>query len=175
MTTRDRQFSLERSFEDWTELLSRALEIRGFASLTAYADHRPKASLSQLATELGGDIPPVILEQQLVTEARVAGAMERCARSLLARSLRAELPDGWQDRGAERDDGADSQRSRLSSVFLALEMALPAAYEDAVARVQRAMIAADLPSGWLPSGPDDPALIELFASYWIARSARGDR
>ena len=173
MTAMDRQLSLERSFEGWTELLSRALETRGFASLTAYADHRPKSSLSQLSTELGADIPPVILEQKLVTEARAAGEMERCARGLLARYLRAELPDGWQDRDAERDDDTDSQRSRLSSVFLALEMALPAAYEDAVARLQRAMSTAVLPSGWLPSGPDDLTLVELFASYWISGSAGG--
>jgi hypothetical protein len=94
VSTADRQFSLERSFEDWTALLSRALEIRGFASLTTYADGRPKASLTQLATELCGDIPSVVLEQKLITEARAAGAMERCARSLLARYLRAELPNG---------------------------------------------------------------------------------
>lgn len=169
MNTTDRQFSLERSFEDWTALLSRALEIRGFASLTAYADGLPKASLTQLVTELGGDIPPVILEQKLITEARAAGTMERCARSLLARHLCAELPDGWQNSTDASDDEADSHRSRLSTVFLALEMALPGAYEEALVRVQRALTTADLPSGWLPDGPDDPALLELFASYWTAR------
>lgn len=58
MSTTERQLSMDRSFADWTALLSRALEIRGFASLTAYTDRRPRASLAQLATELGGDIPP---------------------------------------------------------------------------------------------------------------------
>lgn len=169
MSTTDRQYSLERSFEDWTALLSRALEIWGFASLTAYADGRPKASLTQLATELGGDIPPVILEQKLITEARSAGTIEHCARSLLARHLRAELPDGWQNSRAGSDDETDSQRSRLSTVFLALEMALPGACEEAIVRVQRALTTAGLPLGWLPDGPDDPDLLELFASYWTTR------
>jgi hypothetical protein len=70
---------------------------------------------------------------------------------------------------AASDDEADGQRSRLSTVFLALETALPGAYEDAIVRVQRALTTADLPPGWLPDGPDDPALLELFASYWTAR------
>lgn len=170
MSTTDRQFPLERGFEDWTALLSRTLESRGFASLTAYADGRPNASLIQLATELAGDIPPMILEQELIAEAGAAGAMERCARSLLSRHLRAELPDGWQDSMAASDGETDSQRSRLSTVFLALEMALPGAYEEAIVRLQRALTTADLPAGWLPDGPDDPALLELFASYWTARS-----
>src|SRR5882672_12022614 len=112
MSTTDRQLSVDRSFADWTALLSRALEVRGCASLTAYADRRPKASLAQLATELGGDIPPVVLEQRLIKEARTAGALERCARSLLARHLRAELPNGWQHGDAASDDATESQRSR---------------------------------------------------------------
>jgi len=53
------------------------------------------------------------------------------------------------------------------------------AYEEAIVRVQRALGDADLPSGWLPEGPDDPALLELFTSYWTARptspDARGSR
>lgn len=169
MTTTDPPRSSGRSFDDWTEILSRALETRGFASLGAYADRWPEVSLAQLAADLAGDIPPVVLEQKLITEARATGAMERCARGLLARRLRAELPDGWQNGGTESDDHAGDQRSRLSSVFLDLEMAFPGAYEDAIVRVQRALAAADLPSGWLPDGPDDPVLLELFASYWSAR------
>jgi hypothetical protein len=168
MNTTSRQFSPDRSFDDWTELLSRALETRGCTSLTGYADRWPKASLAQLAAELGGDIPPVILEQRLITEAKSTGATERCVRSLLARHLRAELPDGWQNGGGGSDDEANLQRSRLSGVFLALEMALPGVYEEAIIRVQRALTTVDLPSGWLPDGPDDPALLELFASYWTA-------
>lgn len=168
MSATESQLSLDLAFEDWTELLSRALELRGFDSLTAYADSQPTASLAELAAELVGDIPAVVLEQELITEARAAGKMERCARSLLVRNLHANLPDGWQTR-------AEASGDEVSDVFFALGMALPAAYEDAIARVQRAMSTADLPSGWLPSGPDDPALVELFASCWIARSAGGAR
>ncbi len=179
MSTTERQLSMDRSFADWTALLSRALEVRGFASLTAYTDRRPRASLAQLATELGGDIPPVVLEQKLITEARTAEALERCARSLLARHLRAEFPDGWQNGPATSDDETKDHRSRLSDVFLQLEMAFPGAYEEAIVRVQRALTTADLPTAWLPEGPDDPALLELFASYWAAQptclDARGSQ
>jgi hypothetical protein len=160
--------SLELSSTTWTDGLSLALQARGFASLTAYADSRPAASLADLAVELGGpDTYPIILEQKLVAEAEITGTMEHCARSLLARDLRSELPEGWQ-RGASDDETA-SQGFRLSGVFLTLAMALPASYQDAIDRVQRAMMSADLPTGWLPDGADDLALIELFGCYWDTR------
>ena len=163
--------ALELSSTTWTEALSRALQARGFASLTAYADSRPAASLTDLAVELDGpDTYPIVVEQKLVAEAEVAGTMEHCARSLLARDLRAVLPEGWQ-RGANGDE-TTGQAFRLSGVFLTLAMALPEPYQEAIDRVQRAMNAADLPTGWLPEGADDPALVELFGCYWAAPSMR---
>lgn len=49
-------------------------------------------------------------------------------------------------------------------------MALPESYHGAIDRVERAMNTIELPAGWLPEGPDDPALIEVFASCWQAPS-----
>lgn len=96
--------------------------------------------------------------------------MERCARGILARELRDELPGGWCS--DESDGGHEMTRpaGRLSEVFLALAIALPEAYRDAIDRVQEAMNAAELPVGWLPEGPDDPALVELFACSWTGPS-----
>ena len=162
--------SVELSSSTWTDGLSRALQTRGFASLTAYADSRPAASLADLAVELGGpDTYPIILEQRLVAEAEVAGTMERCARSLLARDLRSELPEGWRCGATAADDEARSQVFRLSGVFLTLAMAMPEPYQEAIDRVQRAMMSAELPTGWLPEGGDDLVLVELFGCYWDTR------
>jgi hypothetical protein len=148
------------------DALSRAFRAEGFTSLTAYADSRPAASLTELADHLGPGIEPLDLEHQLIAEAEATGTMENCARSLFARDLRSELPDGWVVGPAASDD-ATGHSCRLSGVFFTLSMALPPAYHEAVDRIQRAMALADLPSGWLPDGTDDPVLVELFGSYWV--------
>jgi len=117
MTSTEQRLSLHLAFDEWTEALSRALESRGFASLSAYADSRPEASLAELAADLGGpDAAPTALEQRLIEEAEATGKMERCARSLLARDLRQELSEGWQpepERAESADDTA-SQAFRLA-------------------------------------------------------------
>jgi hypothetical protein len=150
MTMIKQRLSLDFASHAWTEVLSRELETRGFASLSAYVDSRPEASLAVLASDLGGpDTTPIALEQRLIAEE----TMERCARGILARKLRDELPEGW--RSDESDDGDEMTRQarRLSEVFLALAIALPEAYRDAIDRVQQAMHAAELPAGWLPEVP----------------------
>lgn len=117
--------------------------------------------------DLGGE--PITLGQRLSAEAETTGTMERCARSLFARDFRGELPEGWQPVGGvggDRSDEATSQEFRLAGIFLTLLMAFPEAYHDVIERVERAMGTMELPSGWLPEGPDDPALIELFGSCW---------
>jgi hypothetical protein len=148
----------------WTEALSQALKLRGFASLTEYADSLPAVSLADLASDLGGE--PMALGQRLSAEAETTGTMERCARSLFARDFRGDLPEGWQPVGGDRSDEATSQEFQLAGIFLTLLTAFPEAYHDAIERVERAMCTMDLPSGWLPEGADDPALIELFGSCW---------
>ena len=171
MTLIKQRLSLDLVSHVWVEALSRALETRGFASLSAYVDSQPGASLAELATDLGGpDTPPIALEQRLIAEAEAAGTIERCARGILARELRDELPGGWCS--DESDGGQETARQarQLSEVFLALAIALPEAYRDAIDRVQAAMNAAELPAGWLPEGPDDPALVELFGCSWTGPS-----
>lgn len=92
--------------------------------------------------------------------------MERCARSCFARDLRRALPEGWRNDEGDRR----GHEFQLAGVFLTLMMALPESYHGAIDRVERAMNTIELPAGWLPEGPDDPALIEVFASCWQAPS-----
>jgi hypothetical protein len=149
------------------ESLLSTLASKGYASATDYADSRPQTSLSKLASELGIDsVAPMQLERQLVEEAETTGAMDRCARSLLARDLCGQLPEGWP-RGEDPEP-----LFRRAGVFLTLTMALPDVYERAVERIRHAMEAADIPAGWVPEGADDPILVETFASHWNAPSAR---
>jgi hypothetical protein len=158
---------LESTSDGVTEVLRRALQARGFVSASAYVDSQPTASLDDLADRLDPTIAAVDLEDQLIAEAEAYGAMERCARGLLVRILHSESAGNWQgDR--EESDTSEGHADHLPGAFFALAMTLPAAYHDAIDRIDRGMRLAELPVDWLPAGPDDPALVELFACYWTA-------
>jgi hypothetical protein len=169
MTMKRQQLSLDILPADWRESLSCTLATRGYSSATAYVNSRPQASLSELAGELGNPaIAAMQLEHQLVEEAELTGTMELCVRSLLARDLRGELPDGWPREGSASTDEAGSPLFRRAGVFLSLSMALPEACEPAVERIRRAMVGAGIPAGWVPEGAEDPVLVEVFARHWAA-------
>jgi hypothetical protein len=165
MTAQQPQLSLDLLPSDWPKALCGALSAKGFATATAYADSRPTASLDELADELGPEVTPIQVERKLVVEAEESATIERCARSLLARVLRSALPEGWPREWKESTDDEDCPLFRRAGAFLSLEMALPESCEGAVNRIRRVMDTADIPSGWLPSGPDDLILIEAF-SHW---------
>jgi hypothetical protein len=164
----EQKIDLELASNEWTAALSQALTIRGFAFLTDYADSLPAASLAELAGNLGGE--PFALEQKLVEEAEAAGQMQRCARGLFARDLRSEIPEGWRRDKADHRDMMVDQDFRIKGVFLTLLMAVPQAYNDAIERIEHAMESIEAPEGWLPAGPDDLILIELFESCWHAEA-----
>ena len=144
------------------DAVSRAVHAKGFPSLTAYADSRPVAALAELADQLGPDVEPLDLEQQLIAEAEAAGEMERCARSLLARDLRAELPGGWAVDAAV--PGSASHELRMSGVFFALSMALP----RGTTRRSTAFSARSCPRTYRPGGFQR----ELMILHWSSCSLR---
>lgn len=163
MTTTEASLPPETEATDWSEPLLRALLSCGIASATAYADSRPVETLVRLVEELG--LPAVsayALERTLIDEAEHAGTMERCARGLLARDLRAELPDGWP----VIEDSDPTRLIQRASAFASLAFALPKSYGPAIQRVRYAMEMADIPGRWLPEGADDPTLLEVFVSHW---------
>src|SRR5690606_12793156 len=87
---------------DWYERVKQRVKERGFDTATAFADSQPRASLLDLADELGkDDVAASQLEKVLIDEAEESGTIERCARSLLVRRLHAKLAEGWH---AEWDD-----------------------------------------------------------------------
>jgi hypothetical protein len=163
------QLTLDIVPADWQESLRRTLATMGFCSATAYADSQPQKPLSELASELDNPaIAAMQLERQLIEEAETSGTMERCARSLLARDLRAELPEGWPREWTASTDEVGGPLFRRAGVFLSLTMALPEAYALAVERIRRAMMGADIPAGWVPDGAEDLVLVEVFTCFWPA-------
>jgi hypothetical protein len=146
----------------WYERIIERIYERGFETAAQFADSQPMASLVTLARQLGKnkDVAGAQLEKVLLHEAEVAGTMERCARSLLVRKIHEELPEGWHT------DWDEDSRYRRAGAFSSWFAGLGSSSEPAVDRIYGALEGAPLPEGWLPAGPDDPILVEIFQKYW---------
>jgi hypothetical protein len=143
-------------------VLQDALARRQFASATDYADTAPCARLDTLASHL--EVPDVQgdhLRWLLWEEAAHAGTVARRARDQLARDLYNDLRDGW----------GQGLYARKGYVFDQWRRQLPRNLQFAAAPVRDAMLDAPLPTGWRPSGADDPDLMEIFVSYWPATAS----
>ena len=179
MTTSGPHLSLDvapRAPSNWDQSIYTALAEKGFSSATAFADSMPLCALPELVGELNDPtIPWVLLERTLVDEATARGTLQGCARSLLVRDLRSELPRGWPRDSAVSDDEASSPLFRRAGVFLALTMALPESCASAIDHIRRAMENSNIPAGWQPAGTDDPVLIEIFAAHWQSPSNPQDQ
>jgi hypothetical protein len=142
--------------EDWLARLHQRVHTRGFNSVTAFADARPHATLTQLAAELGNDIAAIQIEGALCYEAEQAGTLEQYARALLVRRIRQRLPRGWHV--------GENFIFECAGVF-AFWSAGVQGFLDKLSRnaVWESLQQTEIPIGWLPEGPDDPILARAFA------------
>jgi hypothetical protein len=156
------------------------VHVRGFSTISAFAEARPTASLQQLAEELRADGRTLGLSArawalQLAElwreDAEQVGAagIKRMARRLLVSELAAAIPNGWLARWTDTHD-ARAAASLLSTALAQWGAYLGPSCKQHVARLCTAMIdagyAGTIPAGWLPKDPDDVVLIDLFARYW---------
>jgi hypothetical protein len=149
--------------EHYEPMRQRAREL-GFDSLTAFTGSRPLESMIELADLLAGDsMRDHELARALVYEAEKAGTLERCARGILARALHSHLPQGWQHAWTTHPFGTGP---RKFSAFDDLLHALHYRNEPVIAAIWDALDQMPIPEGWLPRGPDDPILVEVFARCW---------
>jgi len=141
---------------NWKARLYERVRERGYASLTAYAEARPTASLVALAEELGkDDIAGVQVFSGLVAEAERTKQLTRLVRGQFVRELYGCLPNGWPDilEGEARKEVAIA----LGQWFAYT----PETHKERVDRVSDALIANPPPAGWRPLGPDDDLLLML--------------
>jgi hypothetical protein len=141
---------------DWVTRIYHRVRAQGFDSVTAFANANPKATLLELAAQLGADVAAIQLEGVLHSEAEAKGAPEQFARDLLVRNIRHHLPVGWIAGKASEFARAGAYASWAAAV----EGLIGEAASDAI---WDALEDSSIPTGWLPSGPDDPIIERAFA------------
>ncbi|MDY7232675.1 NUDIX hydrolase [Hyalangium rubrum] len=141
---------------NWKARLYERVRERGYASLTAFAEARPTASLIALAEELSGDdLNAVQVFSGLVAEAEQSHQLSRLVRGQLVRELWEGLPDGWP---AVLDD---SNRFKVAKALGLWSGFTPETHLDRARQAGSALLATPPPPGWRPLGPDDELLRTL--------------
>lgn len=145
---------------DWVARLYGRVKKLGFDSVSSFATSMPRATLFDLADTLGPDIAAVQIERVMYVEAQEVDTIERFAKDMLVRQLRERLPDGW-------GIGANFV-SEAAGAWAAWKGMLDRTFAPAAVRMWHWLKAADIPEGWLPSGPDDPIIERAFADVCFA-------
>lgn len=161
---------------NWEKRIYDRLFQLDFASLTAFADRRPIATLERLAQELGpgSDVAPVQLEWLLRHEAREAGRVHRFARGVLVRQMHEYFPRGWMR--ADRPSPGPSSPNEWcrASLYATWCGRVGEEYDAPAERVWDSLqeIAA---VGWLPVNPDDPIIVQAFREGQFPEDADPDK
>jgi hypothetical protein len=140
---------------DWHGRILNRVRQRGFEDVTQYASARVGVSLLVLADDLGPeDVAAAQLRSMLVDEAIRTNTVPRVLRDLFVRELRAALPEGWKYPldDASRSEVAGAIGDWKSEIKDHLD-------EESTFPAGQALLNAELPTGWLPDGPDDPVII----------------
>ena len=138
---------------NWKDRLRERVHKRGYASLTAFADTRPTASLVDLAEELGADdLNAVQVFSGLVSEAEASHRLTRLTRSQFVRELYECLPNGWP---VVMDDANRFKTARALGSWTAFT---PETHKERVRRARAVLRSNPPPPGWRPLGPDDELL-----------------
>jgi hypothetical protein len=132
----------------------------GFETVTQYASDRPGISLIVLADELGpDDIAAAQIRSLLVEEAIRTRTVPCVLRDLLVRELHYALPHGWK---YPLDDASRSEVAGALARWeteLEIEDHLDCFDDEMTFQAGQDLMNAELPTGWLPEGPDDPVII----------------
>ena len=140
---------------NWRVRLYERVRERGYASITAFAEARPTASLVALAEELGDDVAGVQVLSGMLVEAERRKQVTRFVRDVLVRKLSQYLPGGWP---AVLDD---ANRFEVAKALGSWSGYMPETHQERARRAGNALLASPPPPGWRPLGPDDELLRTL--------------
>jgi hypothetical protein len=148
---------------NWEKRIYDRVFQRDFPSLTAFADSRPTATLKDLAEELASenDVAPGQLERLLRHEAQETRHVHRFARSALVRQMHEYFSQGWMRADKPSPGPSSPDEWCRASVYATWSGCVGEEYDaptdrvwDSLKKIARV--------GWLPSGPDDPIIVQAF-------------
>jgi hypothetical protein len=153
--------SFEKTWSgDWHRRILERVHQCGFETVTQYASERPGISLLVLAQELGpDDVAAVHIRSILVQEAIRTRTVSRALRDLFVRELRESLPGGWK---YPLDDASRCLIAGALATWkteLKVEDHLDCFHDEMTFKAGQDLMNAELPTGWLPEGPDDPVIV----------------
>jgi hypothetical protein len=140
---------------NWHDRILERVQERGFETVTQYAGEHPGTSLIELAKDLGpDDVAGAQIQSILVEEAVRTGTVTRALRDLFVRELRESLPQGWKFPLDE------DSRSRVAGALASWKVELKDHLDGETSfAAGQDLLRAELPTGWLPEGPDDPVIV----------------
>jgi Domain of unknown function (DUF4375) len=141
---------------DSNSAIAAALAKAGHSDLFTWAEAAPTVSVRDLATRLGLGIAPVELEQLIGDSARGAGCYDRFLRMQVGRRVAEYFPDGFAV-SVRKEYGLSAAWAMCAGLFdpthRGVARAMWMRLEDMLAQH----------GAWVPTGPDDPLLIDAFA------------
>jgi hypothetical protein len=157
---------------DWHAKIRGRVHAQGCETISDFAKRHPSLPYFKLARLLGNDVAAVQLAIVHFEEAKASGCLREVAMAAFCRALHQHLKRGW-NKGMRVDfhtAGAYAEwRAMLESRAFAPEL-IPLG--EAVWKALKDSVP---PTGWLPSGPDDPIVTAAFAKAWPAERAKVKR
>jgi hypothetical protein len=140
---------------EWRKRIESRVKEKGYQDLIDFSEKNQSLDFFQLTDLLGERIAPIQVEQLLSEAYYEKGQYTRYFRSSLARHIRDSLPQGWVIL-----QNIDIQ---LSCGIRDWDMKTPDEYNDFKEKVRKVLTQCNfIPKGWLPSGPDDPIVLQIF-------------
>ena len=144
---------------DWHSRILERVRQRGFETVTQYASERSGVPLLVLAEDLGpDDVAAVQIRSILVEEAMRTRTVPRALRDLSFASY--AIPSGRLEvspRWASRSEVAGALATWQTE--LEVEDHLDCFDDEMTFKAGQDLMNAELPTGWLPEGPEDPIII----------------
>lgn len=146
--------------------IDQAIQTLGFANLSQFLALVPARPYGEISKQLG-DVAPIQIIAVQFQEAKAAGRIRDAAKDSLCRNLVEQLPNGWQ-----KGENADWQTVRALSSWTS-EIQVTGECEElksTLLNVAKCLREVPPPTGWIPTGPDDPIIGAAFDKGWPIES-----
>lgn len=132
------------------------IKAMGFESMLNFSQANPILTFSQLVSAIGmDDVPPVLVVSILREETVSSNVWDYFVKTVFVRSVSKHFPSGWLT-----GPNAEFRRAKVYGDWAAI-VGIDY-YEPPDGIRDRTCVPGLIPSGWVPTGVEDPIVIKLF-------------